>query len=126
MCAKEHKRPAASYFFQVAVTRLSSRSLPPPHHSRLQPCRASILPRNGGVAVCLGNGNGTRQPAVLSDTGVQHCGLIFGDFNLDDKMDLPRRTPAASVFCSGIATAHSSRQLRLSFPMVVRRSWWET
>ena len=48
----------------------------------------NVTGSGGGVAVCLGNGNGTFKDAVISDAGVQHGTLVIGDFNHDGKLDL--------------------------------------
>ncbi|MGC2403685.1 MAG: VCBS repeat-containing protein, partial [Acidobacteriaceae bacterium] len=74
-----------------------------------------------GVAVCLGNGDGTFKDAVISDAGVQHGLLATGDFNHDGKLDLAASdTGGVSIllgngdgtFKNGIATALSGS----SFP----------
>jgi hypothetical protein len=53
-----------------------------------KPDVAFVEGTGGGVGVCLGNGDGTFKDGIVSDAGVQHSGLIFGDFNHDGKMDL--------------------------------------
>jgi hypothetical protein len=53
-----------------------------------KPDVAFVEGTGGGVGVCLGKGDGTFNTAIVSDTGVQHSGLIFGDFSHDGKMDL--------------------------------------
>lgn len=53
-----------------------------------KPDVAFVEGTSGGVGVCLGKGDGTFNNAIVSDAGVQHSGLIFGDFNHDGKMDL--------------------------------------
>jgi hypothetical protein len=43
---------------------------------------------NGGIAVLLGNGDGTFQKAVAYDTGLFAYAVVAGDFNNDGKLDL--------------------------------------
>jgi hypothetical protein len=43
---------------------------------------------NGGIAVLLGNGDGTFQKAVTYDTGLFAYAVVAGDFNNDGKLDL--------------------------------------
>src|SRR5450755_986273 len=53
-----------------------------------KPDVAFVEGTGGGVGLCLGKGDGTFKDAIVSDAGVQHSGLVFGDFNHDGKMDL--------------------------------------
>jgi uncharacterized protein (TIGR03437 family) len=50
---------------------------------------AGLLPQNsGGVAILLGNANGTLAPAVSYKAGVAPTSLTTGDFNGDGRLDL--------------------------------------
>jgi FG-GAP-like repeat len=53
-----------------------------------KPDIASIISGQAGVAVCLGNGNGTFQSAVVYDQGVQHQLVRVGRFTNSGHLDL--------------------------------------
>ena len=45
----------------------------------------------GSVAVLLGNGDGSYQPALVSNTGAVLASVTIGDFNRDGKLDVVGR-----------------------------------
>lgn len=55
----------------------------------------------GTVAVLLGNGDGTYQPAVISNTGAVLASVTIGDFNRDGKLDVAVNNGCADVGCTG-------------------------
>ena len=82
---------------------------------------AAITTNDGGVLICLGNGDGTFQEAMAFDQGIQHQLVIAGDFNHDGKTDLAVSDQGGisillgngdGTFQSGIPTA-----LSVSFPI---------
>src|ERR1700694_693990 len=54
----------------------------------------------GTVAVLLGNGDGTFQPALISKTGSVVASVTIGDFNRDGKLDVAVNNQCPDIGCT--------------------------